>query len=264
VQSDYLNGDEDKVKRFSASRIFVLSLLLSIIGGLFSVLGLPKQELAQARADNLPARWKATQAAQKKPMEFQVLHALVATRVLVQSPAETDTELQIICLFASAPENTLHGSLVETNEKLKGILDKLRTPEFFRGEFGETIVLVPRAGSLAARKLLIIGLGDSQTFTPERMEFVGSIVYRESNRLGIAHPFFAPTILDGGVTGFNTGEVAEQFYAGFLRAARTEKMLVENGVSAGPVLQDLTFLAGAAHAADTQQGIERAAAKLPN
>ncbi len=238
------------MKRFSAWKILVLWLLVPLMGAVLSVLDFPKQELAQA--------------AQKKSTELQVSHVPIATRVLVQSPAETDTELQIICLFASAPENTLHGSLAEMNEKLSGILDKTRKPEFFRGELGETIVIVPRASSLGARKLLIVGLGDSENFTPQRMELVGSIVYRESNRFGVAHPFFAPTILDGGVTGFNTGEVAEHFYAGFLRAMRTEKMLEEKSVSAGPVLQDLTFLAGKAHAADTQQGIERAAAKVPN
>jgi hypothetical protein len=197
---------------------------------------------------------------QSKPAEIQVPGAPIPTRVLMQSPAETDTELQIICLFASTPENTLHGSLVETNQKLKGLLDHVRKPTLFRGELGEAILIVPPAGGLAAKKLLIIGLGDSQTFTPERMEFVGSIVFRESNRLGIAHPFFAPTILDGGVTKFATGDVSEYFFAGFLRAARTEKILKDGGASQSQAIQDLTFLAGAAHATDTQQGIERAIA----
>jgi len=32
----------------------------------------------------------------------------------------------------------------------------------------------------------------------------------ESSRLGVAHPYFAPTILDGGVTKFTTGEIAKQ------------------------------------------------------
>jgi len=117
---------------------------------------------------------------------------------------------------------------------------------------------VPPSGSLAAKKLLIIGLGDSETFTPQRMELIGSIAYRESNRMGIAHPFFAPTILDGGVTKFTTDQMSEKFFAGFLRAARTEKILKDAGASRGQVVQELTFLAGAKHAAGTQQGIERA------
>jgi hypothetical protein len=128
----------------------------------------------------------------------------------------------------------------------------------FRGELGETILITPPPGGLAATKLLIIGLGDSQTFKPQRMESVGSIVYCESNRLAIAHPFFAPTILDGGVTQYGTGQVSEQFIAGFLRAARTEKILKDAGGAPGQVVQDLTFLAGPTHATDTQQGVEKA------
>jgi hypothetical protein len=246
-------------------RFFAVFLLAALaLTATTSISGLMQHALAQApTAAPMPSE-AARQAAQAKPAEFQVSNAPIPTRVLVQSPAETGAELQIICLFESAPENTLHGSLVEINEKLKGLLDKIRKPELFRGELGETILIVPPGGSLAARKLLIIGLGDSQNFTPQRMEFVGSVVYRESNRLGVAHPFFAPTILDGGVTKFNTGQVAESFYAGFLRAARTEKILKEAGASRGQVLKDLAFLAGPTHAADTQQALERVATNSPN
>ena len=43
---------------------------------------------------------------------------LVPIQVLAQSPADTHTDLQVICLFRSVPENALRGSLLETNEKL--------------------------------------------------------------------------------------------------------------------------------------------------
>ncbi|MGD1024702.1 MAG: M17 family peptidase N-terminal domain-containing protein [Candidatus Sulfotelmatobacter sp.] len=205
-----------------------------------------------------PAQAQTTMAAtQSKPAGIQIPNAPIPTRVLIQSPAETDTDLQIICLFESVPENTLHGSLVETNEKLKGLLDKIRSSSLFRGELGETVLIVPPVGSLTARNLLIIGLGDAQTFTPQRLELVGSIAYNESNRLRVTHPFFAPTVLDGGVSKYTTGQESEEFITGFLRAARTEKILQAAGADKGPVIQDLTYLAGPTRATDTQQGIER-------
>jgi hypothetical protein len=176
-------------------------------------------------------------------------------KVLVQSPAETATELQIICLFRSSPENTLHGSLVETNQKLHGLLDQIRKPGLFGGEFGETILLFPPAGTLSAKHLLIIGLGDSATFTPSRMYLVGKIAFREASRLGIAHPYFAPTVLDGGVTGFATGQVATQVVRGFRDAMATQSLLDAAQASTPSAVRDLTFLAGAKHAADTQNGI---------
>jgi hypothetical protein len=215
--------------------------------------------VAWARPFQAQARPSAP-GARAKPAEIQVPNGPVPIRVLAQSPADTSTELQVICLFQSDPSNTLHGSLTEIDERLQGLLGRLRTPALFRGELGETILITPPAGSLAARRLLIIGLGDSQTFTPQRMELVGSIVYREANRLQIEHPFFAPTVLDGGVTKFSTGEVSEQVVSGFLRALHTERALEEAGASQRRGIQDLTYLAGPTHAADTQQGIERAIA----
>jgi len=133
-----------------------------------------------------------------------------------------------------------------------------RKPHLFRGELGEMMLITPPVGGLAARRVLIIGLGPSDTFTPHRMELVGSIAYREANQLGIKHPFFAPAVLDGGVTKFNSGETAESFFSGFLRAQRTEKVLVDAGESTGRAVEDLAFLAGPTQATDTQRGLERA------
>jgi hypothetical protein len=66
-----------------------------------------------------------------------------------------------------------------------------------------------------------------------------------------------PTILDGGVTRFTTGEVAEHVIAGFLRAAKTDKALREASPSPGqPVAA--TYLAGAMNAAGIRDGIEKA------
>ena len=186
-----------------------------------------------------------------------VANAPVPIQILAKSPADTQTDLQVICLFRSAPGNTLHGSLVEIDEKLKGLLDRIRKPELFGGELGETLVIASDTG-LAAKKLLIIGLGDSATFSPERMQLVGEILYRESSNLGVAHPFFAPTILDGGVAKFTTGQVAEQVIRGFLRAAQTDKLVRDAGASGGSRVAALTYLAGAKNMDSTREGIERA------
>jgi Cytosol aminopeptidase family, N-terminal domain len=178
--------------------------------------------------------------------------------VLVQGPADTETELQIICLFHSEPSNTLHGSLIEMNQKLQGLLDRVRTPSLFTGELGETLVAMPHRGTIPAQRLLIIGLGDSRSFTPARMNLIGTIAFNEASRLGVKHPFFAPTVLDGGVSGFNTGEVAEQFMRGFLRARELETQLHTLGEAPPTSVEGLTFLAGAAHAAETQSGLAKA------
>jgi len=202
----------------------------------------------------------AAGTAQTQPAQLQVTDGPIPMRVLSQGPADTDTELQVICLFRSDPVNGFHGALTEMDEKLKGLLERIRRQDLFRGELGETILIAPNTGTIPAKKLLIIGLGDSQTFMPERMEMIGSIVYREASRLRAAHPFFAPTVLDGGVTKYTTGQTSEQVIHGFLRAAATEKILSEAGGSTGILIQDLTYLAGLQYAAITRDGIEKALA----
>ncbi len=201
---------------------------------------------------------------QSPPAVIDIANAPIPIQFLVQSPAETKTDLQVICLFRSWPVNTLHGSLTEMNEKLKGLLDRIRKPALFRGELGETLLLAPPKGRLGAKRLLIIGLGDSQTFSPLRMQLVGEILYDEASRLSVAHPFFAPTILDGGVSKFTTGEVAEQVIAGFLRAAATDNLLRDANASPGQPVTALTYLAGAKNTGNTREGIEKAITAAPH
>jgi len=147
---------------------------------------------------------------QDNPAVINIADSPIPIRVLAQSPADTDTYLQIVCLFRSSPVNKLQGSLAEINDKLAGLLDRIRSPQLFRGELGETVLLTPPKNSIGAKKLLIVGLGDSQTFSLQRMQLVGEIVYTEASRLCVRNPFFAPTVLDGGVSRFTTGQVSDR------------------------------------------------------
>jgi hypothetical protein len=208
-----------------------------------------------------PASAQTTQpAASHDSSQPHIVSAPIRVRVLEQSPAETATGLQIICLFRSDASNSLHGSLVELNTKLNGLLDQIRKPTLFRGDLGETLLLDSPPSTIAAKRILIIGLGDSDSFTPERMELVGSIAYFESARLGVSYPFFAPTILDGGVTRFATGDVAQHMLAGFFRASHTQVALRNAGASQAPFIVELTFLAGPKYADSTRDGIKKAIA----
>jgi hypothetical protein len=177
--------------------------------------------------------------------------------LLVQSPAATKTELQVICLFHADSETKLEGSLQEIDEKLGGLLTRIRKTNLFSGNLGDTLVVKPKPNTIPARRLLLVGLGDIGAFSADREQQVGFIVFEESKRLGVRHPFFAPTVLDGGKTGISTGAVAEQFMRGFLRAKESEEAVAAAGMSTPGKPVSLTFLAGAAHAADTKAGLAR-------
>jgi hypothetical protein len=175
--------------------------------------------------------------------------------VLVQGPTEAPGDLQIICLFQSDPENKLLASLASMDQQLGGVLTQVRTHGLFRGDLGETMLLTPKPGVIAAHRLLIIGLGDRTTFTAQREELVGEIAYAESERLGVSAPTFAPTVIDGGFTGTDTGTIGSDFMKGFLRGRAIAAALYAAHTGPSPKVSRITFLAGPAHALDTQKGL---------
>jgi hypothetical protein len=182
-------------------------------------------------------------------------NAKLPVDVLVQGPTEAPGDLQVICQFSSVPENKLLASLATMDQQLGGLLTTVRTLALFRGDLGETMLLTPKQGVIAAKRLLIVGLGDRTTFTAAREELVGEIVYAESERLGVAAPTFAPTVIDGGFTGTDTGTIGAEFIKGFLRGRAIAATLHHANAGAAPIVTRLTFLAGAAHAIDTQKGM---------
>ena len=60
--------------------------------------------------------------AETAPADAGANMPVLPVTVLVQSPAETQTELQIICLFRSVPGNKLHGSLDAMTTSCTGCL----------------------------------------------------------------------------------------------------------------------------------------------
>jgi hypothetical protein len=72
----------------------------------------------------------------ERASELVVTGAPIPTSVLIQSPAETDAALQVICLFQSDPANILRGSLIETNKRLNGLREQIRKPICFEETSG--------------------------------------------------------------------------------------------------------------------------------
>jgi len=197
-------------------------------------------------------------AAQTPPAvgtRLPIPNPILPTDVLVQGPTEAPGDLQIICLFQSNPDNKLLASLATMDQQLGGLLTQIRTQGLFRGDLGETILLTPKPGVIAAKRLLIIGLGDRTTFTADREELVGEIAYTKSERFGVPAPTFAPTVLDGGFTGTDTGNIGAYFIKGFLRGRAIAAALYAAHTGPSPTVARLTFLAGPAHALDTKKGL---------
>src|SRR5262249_34509619 len=79
--------------------------------------------------------------------------------------------------------------------------------------------------------LLLIGLGDEATLSPEKLERVGKVALREAARLGVGKGAFAPMIRDQGNSKLGTGDVAGAVTRGVLLAYDTEKRLQKEGLA---------------------------------
>lgn len=152
---------------------------------------------------------------------------------LVQGPSSASTELQVACVFeytegdiyksppALAPE--LNG-MVHLDEALKGQITEIRKTGRFTGQAFETLLVTPPAGTMKAGKLLLIGLGDRNKFSPELMISIGRVAMREALTLGVNNFAFASDLKDAGIDS-PTALVAGNVTRGIIEAYRTQNYL---------------------------------------
>lgn len=184
---------------------------------------------------------------------------------LVQGPSSADAQLQVACVFeytdgdifnAPALPANLNG-LVHLDEALKGELTKIRQTGQFQGHALETILITPPSGSMSAKKLLLIGLGDRNKFTPDLMTSVGEVAAREAMRLGVSNFAFASDLKDAGIDS-PTALVAGNVVRGIVHANRSESYLKEHKLSTTKKIEKVYLLAGPAFFETAGGGISEA------
>lgn len=188
---------------------------------------------------------------------------------LVQGPSAAEAELQVACVFEytegdifnppALPAN-LNG-MVHLDDALKGIITELRKAGKFTGHSLETLLITPPKGTLASKKLLLIGLGDRTKFTPDLMISVGSVAMREALRLGVSNYSFASDIKDAGIDS-PTALVATNVVLGSFEAYRTQMYLKDKKLSNDKPLTKIILLADPAFYTTAGEGIKEAIAKL--
>jgi len=141
-------------------------------------------------------------------------------------------DLQIICAFKHKPSgDTYLGAAKEFDQKTGGILSTLRNRGEFVGELAETILFTPPKGSIPAKRVLVIGLGDQGKLSLDTLGVVGRIAARESVRLKAREVAWAPVIRDQGDSMIDVGEGDAEFVKQMLLAYDTEKRLQAQGLA---------------------------------
>jgi len=169
----------------------------------------------------------------------------ITLSIKMDGPYQEPADLQIICLFKHKEAgDTYQGAAKETDEKLGGILSSLRNRGEFAGETGETFLLTPPKGSIPARRLMVIGLGEEKNLSLDTLRIVGRIAAREAVRLKAKHVAWAPVIRDEGSTTIDVGEGDRAFAEEMLAAYDTEKRLQAQGLAPKFSIESFVIEAG--------------------
>lgn len=179
--------------------------------------------------------------------------------IRAEGPATRQTPLQAACFFEhQAAGDQLSGGTKSFNEQMGGLVQKLRDDGDFGGHELETLLITPPPGTVPAKKILLIGLGDAKTFSASRMKNVGIVAVREAFKLGVDKLSFSPNVTDAGVTGVKVTDFDQQVIEGVLAGMDTQTKLSEQKLVPKVVLSEFTLEAGKANLAGAAEAVQAA------
>jgi hypothetical protein len=183
----------------------------------------------------------------------------VTMKLRMEGPYTADVPLQVVCYFKYTAQGAkrMTGAPVELDKELGGVIGSLRQRGEFAGDELETILIIPPVGTIKAKALLLIGLGDEGALSIDRMEKVGIVALREATRIGADRVAFAPLIRDQGNTALDTGDVERAVTRGVLLAYDTETRLQKEGFTKPFTLREWIAEAGQAYFDTTQTGLRK-------
>jgi hypothetical protein len=198
----------------------------------------------------------AREATAVKEMQFAGPHDMTI-KLRMEGPYTADVPLQIVCYFKYTKEGAarMSGAPVELDKELSGVIAALRERGEFVGNEMETLLLMPPPGSIKARALLLVGVGDESKISLATMECVGQLALRESARLGTTKVAFAPLLRDQGNSTLPAGDVEQAVTRGLLLAYDTQKRLESEGLAKPFTLSEWIVEAGPKYYDETAAGI---------
>jgi hypothetical protein len=172
----------------------------------------------------------------------------IAISVKMTGPYAQDSDLQIICAFKhKTGGDTYIGAMKDFDAKVGGLLSALRDRGEFVGELGESILFTPPAGSIPARRLLVIGLGEEAALSLDTLRVVGRVAAREAVRLKAPRVAWAPVIRDQGNSTIDVGEGDRAFVESVLATYDTEQRLQAQGLAEKFAITEWVIEAGPAY-----------------
>ena len=185
-------------------------------------------------------------------METNIAPQNIQIEVVVKGPGAIETELVVAGFFTLIENEALIGGAKQLNDLLKGKVMEYRTNGDFSGSIGDSFLFTPEKNTISGEQVLLIGLGKREEINLEIVYSIGALAMSKAHETGVKNFAFAPEIRDAGITAFAAKDVAQAASAGILKRY---KELIQNEVVA---VTNCFMLAGQAHQADAQQGVQLA------
>lgn len=169
----------------------------------------------------------------------------LAVTVKMVSPVSAEADLQVISVFKhKATGDTYIEAWKDFDDKVGNVVSALRDRGEFVGELGETIDFASPPGSITAKHILLIGLGEEKSLSLESLRVVGRVAVREAIRLKARRVSFAPAIRDQGNSVIDVGEGDRAVAENVISAYDTERRLQAQGLAEKLEIEDWTINAG--------------------
>jgi hypothetical protein len=207
--------------------------------------------------DVKPAKTKAKAKTKILEKSFSAANNLTI-KVRATKPQDLDTDLQIIGYFKHNPSgDTVLSVLIDIDKMLGGLITSLRDRGAFVGNELETLTFTPPKGIMRPKKIMLIGYGDAETFSLDRLPRIGTVALREAVRMRAARVAFAPALRDQGSNKFGTGDVERENVKAIILAYDTEKRLQKEGLAREFTLMEFIVEAGPEFFKDTIAGVAK-------
>lgn len=187
----------------------------------------------------------------------------VAFDVVAWGPAQADVDVSVACMFEHEFAGAaMAGGLLALDAALGGNLSRLRAAGAFRAQPMETLLITRPPTGVAARAVLVVGLGDPALLDGETLRRATRVAMGEAIRCGARSMAFAPSVLDAGHTDNAALDMQTVMLDGMLGALRAGHMLADAGLAAVPTLRSCSFDVGAPRARAAAAGFVEAFARL--
>jgi hypothetical protein len=172
------------------------------------------------------------------------------------------SSVQVACyLKHQAAGDTTLAAVADLDKELGGVIKALRDSGQFEGFPLETLYFRAPKGSIKAKGMLLVGVGDEQELSLETMKHVGTVVLRNAMLLNATTVSFAAALQDQNVKKLDVGDVAGAVIGAAILSYDTEKKLQEKGVLPPHSISDWYYEAGPDFFKRTVEGVDEAVKK---